>query len=542
MAHILGRGLGIGAVYDRPRLAPRGHHHAVVELAAAREVAPGQRGQQLALDVAAVEEHDRRAQARAAEPEALGSLALAGRGLRREDGRDQRGRFVDDGAEGASERAPSLAAALRAAGTLAARLVGGLAAAAGLLEDVQERLQGLQALAHRRQFRGPFRVEEGALAGIEAPQPHGAVPARRHVHGRDQPRVVRVRAPPLVAHGEPRASVLAEHVGIDLEPGVGARDLAIEVLRELLDAGARAGLEPHALRLADLADPSVLQGGQQPEHGEERDHRERHGNTRGTRALEHRGRLARAPGRASRETGIFTFFTKTLPPVYAARISLRGTPRSHASRGAPPRPARRLPAWTSLYEGVDSRRLRGIVSCARRRPRRRYAPCNAAADRGAQRMTEQSRREFCTHACQIASMAAMGALLQGCGGGGGGASGTLPTNVPVLGSVAGTSASGAVNVTVDAGSPLAAVGSAAMVQSSSGLFLVTRTGADAFTALTATCTHEQCTISGFTGSEFVCPCHGSRFSTSGAVLNGPATRSLRTFATRFANNVLTISV
>jgi cytochrome b6-f complex iron-sulfur subunit len=159
-------------------------------------------------------------------------------------------------------------------------------------------------------------------------------------------------------------------------------------------------------------------------------------------------------------------------------------------------------------------------------------------------MTDQTRREFCTQACQLASMAAvaapLGALLQGCGGGG--SAGTLPSDVPVLPTVSGTVASGAVNVNVDASSPLAPVGSAALVQSSSGLFLVAHTGQDAFTAFGATCTHAQCTIIGFVGSSFVCPCHGSRFSTSGAVQNGPATRALRALSTRVANNVLTISV
>jgi Rieske Fe-S protein len=71
---------------------------------------------------------------------------------------------------------------------------------------------------------------------------------------------------------------------------------------------------------------------------------------------------------------------------------------------------------------------------------------------------------------------------------------------------------------------------------------VAHTGPDTFTAVTATCTHENCTITGFTGQSYVCPCHGSRFSTSGAVQGGPATRSLRSFTTRFASNVLTVSV
>ena len=88
---------------------------------------------------------------------------------------------------------------------------------------------------------------------------------------------------------------------------------------------------------------------------------------------------------------------------------------------------------------------------------------------------------------------------------------------------------------------LAAAGSAALVTSAAGNVLVARTAADAFMALTATCTHEGCAITGFSGQSYVCPCHGSQFDTTGRVLNGPATRSLRQYQTQFASGVLTIT-
>src|SRR5258706_9478990 len=134
---------------------------------------------------------------------------------------------------------------------------------------------------------------------------------------------------------------------------------------------------------------------------------------------------------------------------------------------------------------------------------RRYAPCRPNSP-----MTEQTRREFCTQACQMASAAAlagsMGALLQGCGGGGGSVTGgSLPSDVPALATLSATAASGGVTLNVDAGSPLSAVGGAALLQSSSGLLLVAHTGPDTVTALTPTCTHENCTITGFTGQGYL---------------------------------------
>ena len=148
-----------------------------------------------------------------------------------------------------------------------------------------------------------------------------------------------------------------------------------------------------------------------------------------------------------------------------------------------------------------------------------------------------SRRAFCVQACQAASCFALGSLAQACGGGG-----TGPSNVPQLSTVNGSVSGSAVVVQIDSASPLATVGGAAQVRSSGGVFLVARTGQETFTALTAMCTHQACTITGFDSSAYICPCHGSRFNTSGRVLTGPASSSLRTFATQFSNNVLTIAL
>jgi len=44
------------------------------------------------------------------------------------------------------------------------------------------------------------------------------------------------------------------------------------------------------------------------------------------------------------------------------------------------------------------------------------------------------------------------------------------------------------------------------------------------------CTHRGCTLN-VGGGIYSCPCHGSEFSVSGEVLNGPADRSLKVFQT-----------
>jgi Rieske Fe-S protein len=152
---------------------------------------------------------------------------------------------------------------------------------------------------------------------------------------------------------------------------------------------------------------------------------------------------------------------------------------------------------------------------------------------------ESSRREFCAGACRGLAAATLGAavasLLEGCN------TFTYPTPVTALQTLHGPEANGSIQVTVD-GSPLAASGGAALVSSSAGPLLVVRTGDTTFSALNGTCTHRTCTITGYINQNFVCPCHGSRFDTTGAVVMGPAQVALGEHATQFANGVLTIQL
>jgi cytochrome b6-f complex iron-sulfur subunit len=150
-----------------------------------------------------------------------------------------------------------------------------------------------------------------------------------------------------------------------------------------------------------------------------------------------------------------------------------------------------------------------------------------------------SRRRFCAGACQMASGATLATLFTACGGsptspsGGGGSS--------PLGVVTGQFSSGRVEVPV-AGTALANDGGAVVVESVAGVFLVSRTGANAYTAVEGICTHEGCKVSNADGDTYVCPCHGSRYTRNGSVVQGPAVASLRRYSTNFVNGMVTIAV
>jgi len=66
-------------------------------------------------------------------------------------------------------------------------------------------------------------------------------------------------------------------------------------------------------------------------------------------------------------------------------------------------------------------------------------------------------------------------------------------------------------------------------------------GDDRFAVLSPICTHRGCTVES-QGEHLVCPCHGSTYDRSGAVLRGPAERPLRRYATRPSGEFLEIDL
>lgn len=147
-----------------------------------------------------------------------------------------------------------------------------------------------------------------------------------------------------------------------------------------------------------------------------------------------------------------------------------------------------------------------------------------------------TRREFCACCGKAAGLLAL-AGSAACGGSPTGPSGNTQSLPPVTASVNGRT----VIVPVASGSPLASTGSMAIAQTSVGTFLLARTGAGTLTVLTAMCTHEGCTITQTDGSQFVCPCHGSTFTTTGSVVKGPANRSLQQFSAAINGEVATFT-
>ncbi len=101
---------------------------------------------------------------------------------------------------------------------------------------------------------------------------------------------------------------------------------------------------------------------------------------------------------------------------------------------------------------------------------------------------------------------------------------------------------GSANFTVDLNSSITAIGSS-LVQS--GVIVVRLAAGNvpsSFTAVQVACTHEGTAINyNSAQTKFICPNHGSTFTTSGAVTLGPATNNLKVYNVAITGSVMTVS-
>ncbi|MCC7261136.1 MAG: Rieske 2Fe-2S domain-containing protein [Candidatus Latescibacteria bacterium] len=85
------------------------------------------------------------------------------------------------------------------------------------------------------------------------------------------------------------------------------------------------------------------------------------------------------------------------------------------------------------------------------------------------------------------------------------------------------------------------VGGAVMVVVDGRRLIIARTAADTYTAYTATCTHEGCSLPLPSTSGVISPGHGACFDLNGQVLRGPARRNLAQVVLRLDGEILNIT-
>ena len=120
-----------------------------------------------------------------------------------------------------------------------------------------------------------------------------------------------------------------------------------------------------------------------------------------------------------------------------------------------------------------------------------------------------------------AGVGAAAVALAACSGGSSSDGGSSSSEPPGSSGSAGTDEALATTADVP-------VGSGVIV----GKTVVTQPTAGHFKAFSAVCTHSGCLVNKIADGTIDCPCHGSKFSLDGAVVNGPAKKPLEPVAVR----------
>lgn len=117
-------------------------------------------------------------------------------------------------------------------------------------------------------------------------------------------------------------------------------------------------------------------------------------------------------------------------------------------------------------------------------------------------------------------------------------SGSPSTNNPPVSSSGVTVSNNTVVIDLAQATNLKSSGAWVLIESARMLVVNTGSG---FSALTSVCTHAGCATQwSLSGGEFECGCHQSRFTTSGAVVQGPANQPLASFQNSLSGDILTI--
>jgi len=72
--------------------------------------------------------------------------------------------------------------------------------------------------------------------------------------------------------------------------------------------------------------------------------------------------------------------------------------------------------------------------------------------------------------------------------------------------------------------------------------LIYRESETSILVISRKCTHNGCVIGAFQNGVSTCPCHGSKYNTSGGVINGPASKPLKQYNASILGNIITITL